>query len=280
MSIVKLCPNCGYNSLSKVAYSLNTEGKVIIHRKKGWKPNEKVMEWKEKKLEEESKRKKHQNPRRTKSNVFIIQNNQSLKECDELIQIVYVMLLKQIFLNFEYLLKIRSNASKILITIVQNSKELFLSFCNRRLNSHCLLLIINMRISFFSTFVFIIISIVAAGKQLFITYSRDYENELMSILLHGMKNEFYIDIGGFDPTFASIVLPFYEWHGFTIEASESRFRNFLFTRTEQPTLNFAMSNVTGETLTLYNLEDDSSSTVLKTVRQNDVYAKTRKTDNL
>jgi rRNA maturation endonuclease Nob1 len=39
---VKLCKECGYNSLSKIAYSLNPKGEMILHRKKGWKPNKKV----------------------------------------------------------------------------------------------------------------------------------------------------------------------------------------------------------------------------------------------
>lgn len=47
---VKLCSNCGYNSLSKVAYSMDSNGNATLHRKKGWKPNLKVQEWKEKKF--------------------------------------------------------------------------------------------------------------------------------------------------------------------------------------------------------------------------------------
>jgi len=43
---VRTCTNCGYNSLSKIAYSIDTNGNVILHRKKGWKPNEKILEWK------------------------------------------------------------------------------------------------------------------------------------------------------------------------------------------------------------------------------------------
>lgn len=47
---------------------MDTKGNVILHRKKGWKPNTKVQEWKDKKFEEQQKRKKHQHERRTKSN--------------------------------------------------------------------------------------------------------------------------------------------------------------------------------------------------------------------
>lgn len=41
---VRLCNNCGYNSLSKIAYSLDAEGHMILHRKQGWKPNKKILE--------------------------------------------------------------------------------------------------------------------------------------------------------------------------------------------------------------------------------------------
>ena len=43
---------------------------MILHRKRGWKPNQKVLEWKERKYQEQEKRKKHQNPRR-KKRIFI-----------------------------------------------------------------------------------------------------------------------------------------------------------------------------------------------------------------
>lgn len=47
---VRLCNNCGYNSLSKVAYSLDNQGHLVLHRKKGWKPNQRIMQVKERKF--------------------------------------------------------------------------------------------------------------------------------------------------------------------------------------------------------------------------------------
>lgn len=41
---VRICNNCGYNSLSKIAYSIDEKGYMILHRKKGWKPNKKILE--------------------------------------------------------------------------------------------------------------------------------------------------------------------------------------------------------------------------------------------
>jgi len=49
---------------------MDTKGNVILHRKKGWRPNTKVQEWKDKKYEEQQKKKKHQHERRTKSKFF------------------------------------------------------------------------------------------------------------------------------------------------------------------------------------------------------------------
>lgn len=69
---IKLCSSCGYNSLSKISYSMDMEGNVVLHRKKGWKPNAKVQEWKEKKYQEQQRKKKHQHDRRRKSMLFIL----------------------------------------------------------------------------------------------------------------------------------------------------------------------------------------------------------------
>ncbi len=49
---VRLCNNCGYNSLSKIAYSIDDKGVMVLHRKRGWRPNKKITEVKDKKLEE------------------------------------------------------------------------------------------------------------------------------------------------------------------------------------------------------------------------------------
>lgn len=68
---VKLCKECGYNSLSKIAYSIDSQGQMILHRKKNWKPNQKILEWKEKKFEEQQKKKKNQKARRKKRTYYL-----------------------------------------------------------------------------------------------------------------------------------------------------------------------------------------------------------------
>jgi RNA-binding protein NOB1 len=67
---VHLCKDCGYNSLSKIAYTINEKGQMILHRKKNWQPNKNVLEWKEKKYEQQQKRKKNQYPRRKKCTFY------------------------------------------------------------------------------------------------------------------------------------------------------------------------------------------------------------------
>jgi hypothetical protein len=68
---VKLCTKCGYNTLSKISYSLDSEGNMVLHRKRGWKPNKKVFEWKERKLEEQQRHKRNQR-KKTKSKQLLI----------------------------------------------------------------------------------------------------------------------------------------------------------------------------------------------------------------
>jgi DNA-directed RNA polymerase subunit RPC12/RpoP len=63
---VRLCNSCGYNSLSKIAYSIDERGHLVLHRKQGWRPNQKILEAKERKFEEQERKKKHQHARRKK----------------------------------------------------------------------------------------------------------------------------------------------------------------------------------------------------------------------
>ena len=63
---VRLCKNCGYCSLSKIAYSVDEKGLMMLHRKKGWRPNMKILEAKERKFEDQERKKKHQHARRKK----------------------------------------------------------------------------------------------------------------------------------------------------------------------------------------------------------------------
>ena len=113
--------------------------------------------------------------------------------------------------------------------------------------------------------------------ETFIQYSPEPDNLILFQYLHGIKNEFFVDIGAYDPTYASNTLTFTDWHGINVEASEERAHNFLFSRPEYPTYNFAMSSSTGDLMILYELAEDSGSTVSKQAKETFSYAKSQPT---
>lgn len=55
--------------MSKIAYSVDEKGLMVLHRKKGWKPNMKILEAKERKFEDQERKKKHQHARRDRKSV-------------------------------------------------------------------------------------------------------------------------------------------------------------------------------------------------------------------
>lgn len=57
---IAVCNKCGYNTLSKVAYSIDSLGNRVLHRRRNWRPNEKVREWKERKMAEQVRYRKNQ----------------------------------------------------------------------------------------------------------------------------------------------------------------------------------------------------------------------------
>jgi hypothetical protein len=66
-----------------------------------------------------------------------------------------------------------------------------------------------------------------------------------------VENEFFVDIGGYDPIFASNTVNLVGWNGLNVEASSKRNHNFLKFRPQQTNLNMAVNNVTGGYITLY-----------------------------
>jgi hypothetical protein len=65
-----------------------------------------------------------------------------------------------------------------------------------------------------------------------------------------MRNEFYVDLGAYDPIYASNTINLIGWNGLNVEASTKRHRNFLVSRPKQINLNLAVTNVTGGFSTL------------------------------
>jgi RNA-binding protein NOB1 len=57
-SINRVCPRCGYLTLSRISCTVSSAGDVLLHRKKGWKPAKGIQARKEKALVEQKKRRR------------------------------------------------------------------------------------------------------------------------------------------------------------------------------------------------------------------------------
>jgi FkbM family methyltransferase len=91
-------------------------------------------------------------------------------------------------------------------------------------------------------------------------------------LVQNNKNVFYVDIGAYNPTFASNFRSLYDFgnRGINVEASQDRFKDVIMGRPGDINLRYAVSNITGDVVTLYNLlEDSSSSTIMKNAKDKD-----------
>jgi FkbM family methyltransferase len=98
-------------------------------------------------------------------------------------------------------------------------------------------------------------------------------------LVQNNKNIFYVDIGAFNPIYASNFRNLYDmgYHGINVEASQSRFNDITKGRPKDINVRSAVSNVTGDVVTLYNLlEDPSASTILKDAKDKFYYTKWQK----
>lgn len=98
-------------------------------------------------------------------------------------------------------------------------------------------------------------------------------------LVQNNKNIFYVDIGAFNPIYASNFRSLYDmgYYGINVEASQSRFNDITKGRPNDINIRSAVSNVTGDVVTLYNLlEDPSASTILKGAKDEFHYTKWQK----
>lgn len=68
--------------------------------------------------------------------------------------------------------------------------------------------------------------------------------------LHSFQKEFYVDVGAYDPIYASNTNNLNGWNGINIEASTKRHQNFMVSRPKQINLNLAMTDITGGYATL------------------------------
>jgi hypothetical protein len=84
---------------------------------------------------------------------------------------------------------------------------------------------------------------------------------------YDVEDAFYVDVGAYDPIFASNTLNLYTmgWGGINIDANPERLARFFMERPDQTNLNFAIGD-TDKFVTLYEVDEDSSSTVSPKVK--------------
>ena len=61
--------------------------------------------------------------------------------------------------------------------------------------------------------VLLMVTLCGGNAERFIEYTFDNDNAHLFYYLNGMRNEFFVDIGAYDPTVGSKTLPLLDWHG-------------------------------------------------------------------
>jgi FkbM family methyltransferase len=70
-----------------------------------------------------------------------------------------------------------------------------------------------------------------------------------------------VDVGAYDPIYASNTLGLVGWKGINVEADRDRHQNFLISRPNEINLNLAITNQTGGYATLVEYAEDSSASI-------------------
>ena len=85
---------------------------------------------------------------------------------------------------------------------------------------------------------------------------------------HDVNDGFYVDVGAFDPIWASNTLNLENigWSGINVDASPTRLAAFFAMRPWENSVNSAIGDES-QYVTLYELPDDSMSTVSTTVKE-------------
>lgn len=68
----------------------------------------------------------------------------------------------------------------------------------------------------------------------------------MERYFHGEDYGYFVDLGGFNPVLYSNTVKFSNWNGVIVEANENRSTNIRDFQPHVTSLNFAVSNVSGE----------------------------------
>ena len=118
---------------------------------------------------------------------------------------------------------------------------------------------------------------ILAGRELYIDYGAERQGQELFKYFHGISDEFYVDIGAFDPIFVSNTLNLYSqgWRGINIDANPTRLAAFNIMRPSDINIHTAMGEE-GKFLTLFEMDNDSTATVVQKVKQFQIDQKQRK----
>lgn len=81
-----------------------------------------------------------------------------------------------------------------------------------------------------------------ASGYVFFEHGTNNESKIIYNLFGDLAHSFYVDIGAYDPIFASNTLNLYSagWDGVNIEANPDRLNRFYMSRADQINLNYAV----------------------------------------
>ncbi len=103
-------------------------------------------------------------------------------------------------------------------------------------------------------------SFTGQGKELFIDYGVGGEGSALHQYFHDVSDGFYVDIGAYDPHFASNTLNLHTqgWSGVNVEPNPKHYQLFLKTRPHDINVNYAIGEE-NKFLTLSELGGDRSA---------------------
>ena len=108
----------------------------------------------------------------------------------------------------------------------------------------------------------LLIVISAAKKQIWIKYEAlKEETDVFEKYFHRIKYGYFVDLGGFNPIQYSNTVKLSNWNGVIVEANQRRSANIRDFQPHITSLNYAMSNVSGEIVTFYEADYNQASSL-------------------
>ena len=111
-------------------------------------------------------------------------------------------------------------------------------------------------------FIILLISLLAGKKQIWIKYEAlKEETDVFEKYFHRIKSGYFVDLGRFNPIQYSNTVKLSNWNGVIVEANQRRSTNIRDFQPHITSLNYAMSNVSGEIVTFYEADYNQASSL-------------------